>query len=156
MVNQMVVAAGPDLPLFTVSSGHVMVRQIQIETVAVARAALRRPNALVVLREASEMLRSLRRHCVHNAIVDMHFEGADGTFHSRQPGRAAGTLQKNAKLKQGINQGTIRLVSPLLYPLQAQQHVIAKGSDTRPFADQPIEVSQKRKRDGFLRAQASR
>jgi hypothetical protein len=107
MVNQMVVAAGPDLPLFTVSSGHVMVRQIQIETVAVARAALRRPNALIVLREASEMPRSLRRHCVHNAVVDMHFEAADGTFQADQPGGAAGTLQKNAKLKRGINQGTI-------------------------------------------------
>jgi hypothetical protein len=59
------------------------------------------------LREAFEMLRSLRRHCMHNAVVDMHFEGARGTFQADQPGRAAGTLQKDAKLKRGINQGTI-------------------------------------------------
>jgi hypothetical protein len=42
-----------------------------------------------------------------NAVVEMHFEGAVGTFQADQPGRAAGTLQKNPKLKRGINQGTI-------------------------------------------------
>jgi hypothetical protein len=99
MVKQMVVAAGPDVPLFTVPSGNVAVGQTQIEIVAVARAALRRPNVLVLLREALEVLRSLRRECMHDAVVDIHFEGADGTLHPIQSGGAAGALQKNAKLK---------------------------------------------------------
>jgi hypothetical protein len=101
---QMVVAAGPDLPLFTVPSSNVAVRQIQVEIVAVARAALRRPDVLVVLREALEMLRSFRRQCMHNAVVDIHLECAGGTSHAVQPGGAAGALQKNAKLEQGINE----------------------------------------------------
>src|ERR1700757_431437 len=107
MVNQMIVAAGPDLPLFTVPAGDVMVGQIQIEAVAVAGAALGSPNVLVIFREASEVARSLLRQRMHDAVVDIDFEGADRTCHSAQPGGAAGALQKNAKLKRGIKRNPI-------------------------------------------------
>jgi hypothetical protein len=36
---------------------------------------------------------------MHDAVVDIHFETADGTLHAIQSGGAAGALQKNAKLK---------------------------------------------------------
>jgi hypothetical protein len=51
MLDQIVIAARPDVPLLAVSSRNVFVWKSQVKVFAVATSALCRPYAFVVFRE---------------------------------------------------------------------------------------------------------
>src|SRR6185437_10260793 len=74
MLKQIIVAPRSDVPLFTVSCRNIFIRKIQIEIVAFAASAFRRPDALVIFHETCIMLRSLRRQGMDDSTLDPHLE----------------------------------------------------------------------------------
>ncbi len=76
MLDQTVIAARPDVPLFAVPSRNVLIRKTQIKILAFAATAFRRSYPLVVFHETCIARESLQRQGMHDSTADWHLKSA--------------------------------------------------------------------------------
>src|SRR5580658_965393 len=95
VLDQIVVAARPDLPLFGISSGEILIRKTKIEIILLASSAFSGPYAFVVRNETRIIRASFWRQGIDNPMIDSHSEPTELTFQPVDVSSATWALRAN-------------------------------------------------------------